>query len=137
MNNLIIRHIFNDAVKQHRYVRRDETGVEYIALRGKKALGNGGLDHIYLITSDKLGLWITSGTINATIRRLQSKVSNLKGEQLGDGEAVLSAPLDQLENLCKAAGARVRPRYSEEVLSNKRKAIKHARAYLPSDREAS
>jgi hypothetical protein len=137
MNNLIIRHIFNDAVKQHRYVRRDATGVEYIALRGKKALGNGGLDHIYLINLETVGFWITRGTIKSTIRRLQAKVSGLRVEQLGDGEAVLSAPLNQLDDLCQAAGARIRPRYSEETLTRKRRAARHARAYLPSDREAS
>jgi hypothetical protein len=61
------RLVFNDSVKQRYYVRRDECGDEYIALRGKKALGNGDLDHINLINLEIVGLWITSGVINSTI----------------------------------------------------------------------
>ena len=114
MNNLVVKLLFNDSVKQHYYVRRDDCGDEYIALRGKKALGNGGLDHIYLINPETVGLWITSGAINSTIRRLQAKVSDLRLEQLGSGEAVLSAPLGQLDTLCRIAGARLRPQLSND-----------------------
>ena len=129
--------IFDETVKHKYYIRRDDSGDEYLALRGSKALGNGGLDHIYLMDTETVGLWITSGAINSTIRRLQAKVPGMRVEQLGDGEAVLSAPLNQLDDLCQAAGARIRPRYSEETLTRKRRAARHAGAYLPSDREAS
>ena len=132
---------FNDDVKRRYYVRRDdcgdERGDEYIALQGQKALGNGGLDHIYLVGPNKLGLWMTSATIKSTIRRLQNIVPDLRLEQFGDGEAVLSAPLSQLDTLCRAAKARMRPHYSEEALSRKRKAARHARKFLDPDREAS
>ena len=128
---------FSGDVKQRYYVRRDDCGDEYIALRGKNALGHDGLDHLYMISVEKLGLWITSGAIKSTVRRLQTKVPDLRIEQLGQSEAVLSCPLNQLEPLCQAAGARVRPRYSEETLSRKRKAATHARKFLPPDREAS
>lgn len=112
-NNPITRLVFDDTVKRHYYIRRDECGAEYIALRGKRALGNGGLDHIYLISPYTLGLWITSKQINRTIEKLQSKVADLKVEQLGDDEAVLSVPLSQLDTLCQAAGARVRPQLTD------------------------
>ena len=62
-----------------------------------KALGNGGLDHIYRMGLDRLGLWITSGQVNRTVRRFAAEVSNLQVEQLGDYDAVLSAPIEQLE----------------------------------------
>ena len=104
---------FSESVKQHYYVRRDECGAAYIALRGKKALGNCGLDHIYLISSDTVGLWVSSKQINRTIERLQSQVADLKVELLGDDEAVLSASISQLDALCRATGARVRPQLTD------------------------
>ena len=121
----IKRLIFADPLKQRYFVRRDDCGGEYLSLRGPKALGalgTGGLDHIYLIGPGTLGLWITSGTIKSTVRRLQGTVPGMNVELLGDSEAVLSAPLSQLDELCRAAGARNRPRYSEEALSRKRQA---------------
>ena len=108
------RLVLNDTVKQRYYIRRDDSGDEYLALRGSKALGNGGLDHIYLMDTETVGLWITSGAINSTIRRLQAKVPGMRVEQLGGGEAVLSAPLIQLDTLCQAAGARIRPHLTDE-----------------------
>ena len=106
--------IFADDVKQRYYIRHDDCGDEYIALRGSKALGNGGLDHIYWIKADTLGLWMSSGQINRTIKKLMTQVPELKIEQLGDGEAVLSAPVSSLHQLCRTAGARVRPQLSDE-----------------------
>lgn len=77
------RPIFSDSIKSRYFVRRDDCRHEYIVLRGQKALGNGGLDHIYLINEDLVGLWVTSGRIMATIRRLQEKVPGLREEQAG------------------------------------------------------
>ena len=105
---------FSDEAKRRYVIRRDDCGDEYIALRGKKALGNGGLDHTYLIGPITMGLWITSGAIKSTVRRLQDKVPDLRIEQLGQDEAVLSAPVSQLDTLCGAANARVRQQLSGE-----------------------
>ena len=89
---------FSDDVKSRWHVSRDECGDEYICLTGNKALGKGGLDHIYPFSLNRVGLWITSGAINGTINRLQSKISGLQVEQLGDSEVVLSAPVEKLAN---------------------------------------
>jgi len=105
---------FSESVIHRYYAKRDNCGDEYIALRGKKSLRNGGLDHIYLINRETVGLWITSKQINRTIKKFQSKVPDLKIEQLGDGEAVLSVPLNNLDALCQAAGARTRPHLTDE-----------------------
>lgn len=127
---------FNDNVKDRYYVRRDQCGDEFIALRGAKALGNGGLDHIYLIGPNMVGLWITSGQINRTVHRLQLQVPDLKVEQLGDTEAVLSAPISSLFHLCKSAGARVRPRLSPERKKHLSEQTKRFRFSKTSNREA-
>ena len=63
------------------------------------------MDHIYPISLNRVGLWITSWAINGTIKRLQSKISGLQIEQLGEDEAVLSAPVENLDDLCRAAKA--------------------------------
>lgn len=105
---------FSDEIRRCYFVRRDACSDEHIALRGSKAMGKGGLDHIYLIGPDKLGLWITRRNIESTVLRLMEKVPDLRVEQLGEKEAVLSAPLCRLDALCEAAGARVRRRMSDE-----------------------
>ena len=118
---------FTGAVKDRYYVRRDDCGDEYVALRGKNALGNGGLDHIYNIGPNKLGLWVTSGQINRTIPRLLGEVPGLRVEQQGEHEAVLSAPVAHLDVLCRAAEARIRPRLSAEQKLALVEAGKHSR----------
>jgi hypothetical protein len=98
-------------IKSRYYIRRDGCRDEYIALRGSNALGRGRLDHIYLINADTLGLWFSSSQIRRTAKRLMAQVPGLNIEQLGDA-AVLSAPIDSVHQLCKAAGARARPQLS-------------------------
>ena len=104
---------FSDEVRNKWIVRRDQCGDEYIVLTGKKALGYGGHDHIYFISARRVGLWVTSKQVRQKIKSLQHKVPDLAVEQLGDDEAVLSAPLDHLELLCRAAKARRRRQLSE------------------------
>lgn len=99
---------FSDDVKSAWRVRKDDCGDDFIRLNGRKALGSSGLDHIYPISLSKIGLWVTSGTLDRLIRQLKSQISGLELEQLGQGEAVLSAPVEQLDELCRAANARAR-----------------------------
>ena len=104
---------FSDEVKSRWRVRRDDGDDEYICLAGKKALGKGGLDHIYLVSTERVGLWLTTSRPKATIKRFQAKISGVVVEQMGDGEIVLSVPISELDNLCRAAGA-IKRRYLSE-----------------------
>lgn len=106
---------FSDDIKRCWIVKKDECRDEYIGLNGKNALGKGGLDHIYLISEKKAGLWLTCHGMRK-ISTLQSKVPSLVIEQMGSGEAVLSVPIEDLHSLCKAVGARKRKQLSEERL---------------------
>ena len=124
---------FDNSAKRMYYVYHDDCRDEYVALRGKHALGKDGVDHIYLIDEDTVAVWITSQKINRTIMRLMGQVPGLKVEQLGDTEAVLSAPLASLYQLCKAAGARGRPQLSSE---RKRQLIKQGESFRFSKKHA-
>lgn len=107
------RLLFDDTVKDRWIIKRDDNHDHYIALNGKKALGQGGLDHIYLIGPDKLGLWITTRQIRGRIKVLTEKVPGLAIEMLGDGEALLSIGIEHLDKLCVAARAKARRHVSE------------------------
>ena len=104
---------FSDDIKKHWVVKRDKSFDEYIALNGKKALGKGGLDHIYLISEKQAGLWLTC-QIMRKITTLQSKVPSLTIIQQGDGEAILSVPIEDLHKLCQAVSARKRKELTEK-----------------------
>lgn len=110
------RHLlkFPGSIKKRWIVKRDANGDEYIRLNGRKALGKYGIDHIYLIDEKTVGLWLTSCQIKSRIKNLKIKVPNLRIEQLGDGEAVLSVSIDQVDNLCHAVKARQRRKVSEQ-----------------------
>jgi hypothetical protein len=118
---------FSDDIKKHWIVKKDECRDEFIALNGKNALGKGGLDHIYLIEEEKAGLWLTSQGLRK-ITTLQNKVPSLAIEQMGNGEAVLSVPIEDLHNLCKAVGARKRQQLNEQRLEQLKNCANHARA---------
>jgi len=111
-----VRLHFSNDIKKCWIVKRDSCGDEYIALNGKHALGKGGLDHIYLITEQRAGLWMTSRQLRQKINALRSKVSSLAIEQVGDSEAVVSVPISDLHTLCKAYGTRKRKHLSESQL---------------------
>lgn len=104
------KHLAFSPETRHRWiVKRDASHDWLIPLNGSNPL-----DHVFLINDSLVGLWITSGRLRATIRRLTQRVSTLKVEQAGDFEAVLSAPVDSLEALCIAAKAKRRRQITEE-----------------------
>jgi hypothetical protein len=112
---------FSDEIKKHWIVRRDVCGDEYIALNGKNALGkkplrkgSPGKDHIYLISKDRAGLWISGVQVQKKVNAIQKKVPSLMIEQIGDGEAVVSVPVNDLHELCKAARAKRRKQLTED-----------------------
>lgn len=111
---------FSDDIKKRWFVKKDSCGDEYIALNGKKALGKGGVDHIYLISEKRAGLWITSKQIKQKINNLKGKVSALVIEQLGKDEAVVSVPVEDLHNLCKAVKAKKHKHLNESQLQRLR-----------------
>ncbi len=111
---------FSDNVKKCWTVKHDNCFDEYLVLNGKNALGKGGLDHIYLISSNKAGLWLTGKQVKQKINTIQKKVPSLMIEQLGDGEAVLSVPFNDLHDLCEAVRARKRKQLSEEQIQKLR-----------------
>tara|TARA_R100000808_G_scaffold24691_1_gene57621 strand:- start:2360 stop:2752 length:393 start_codon:yes stop_codon:yes gene_type:complete len=104
-----LRLTFPDEVKRRYWVLKDEGGDEYIALRGKRALGNGGMGHIYRISEDLLGWWIDSTQAFNVYNIHKGGIHDLRLEQLGEGEAVISCPTRRLHDLCQAAKARTRP----------------------------
>lgn len=118
---------FSDEIKRFWIVKKDECRDEYIGLNGKNALGKGGLDHIYLISEKKAGLWLTCHGMRK-ITTLQNKVPSLAIEQMGSGEAVLSVPIEDLHTLCKAIGARKRKQLSAERLKQLKDHANHARS---------
>ena len=97
-------------VKRRWFVKRDECGDEFIRMNGRKALLNGGLDHVYLISSDRVGVWLTK----RDIKRILGKVPGSQIEQAGSDEAIISCGIEHLELLCNIVGARRRPVYSDE-----------------------
>ena len=111
---------FSDDIKKRWIVKKDSCGDEYIALNGTKALGKGGIDHIYLISKKQAGLWITSRQIKQKIKNLRDKVPSLVIEQLGEDEAVVSAPICDLNKLCQAARAKKRKQLSNDQLQRLR-----------------
>ena len=111
---------FSEEIKSKWFVRRDSCYDQYIVLNGKKALGNGGLDHIYLISKDRAGYWVTSDRISRSITSLQKKVPSIEVEQLGTGEAVLSLPVSDLDRLCRVIRAKKHKVVSDEHLKKLR-----------------
>lgn len=105
---------FPDSVRQRWTVRRDANRDDFIVLNGRSSLANGGLDHIYRMSEARAAAWITSTRLRQKIKALVSKVSSLRVEQIGDGEAVVSADLADLDLLCRAVGARRRMRLTPE-----------------------
>jgi hypothetical protein len=103
---------FSSDIKRRWIVKRDQCRDEYIALTGKNVLGYGGLDHIYLISPIKVGLWLTSRQIRQKIKSLKRKIPKLSIEQLGEDEAVVSVPIAKLDNLCNVVRARRRRQLS-------------------------
>ncbi len=109
---------FSDDIKSRWIVKRDEAGDEFIRLNGRKALLNGGLDHVYLISSDRVGVWLTRQL--SPFNRLAKKVPTLKIEQSGNGESVLSCDIKHLDDLCEAVNAKRRHRLTDEQRAKKR-----------------
>lgn len=107
------RLLFASDVRKCWLVRRDQNYDPYIVLNGKTALGNDGLDHLFIISESRVGVWLTSRQIKQKIAALQKKLLELRIEQLGDGEAVISADIIHLDELCRAVRARKRRRISE------------------------
>ena len=105
---------FSDAVKRRWKVRRDAGGQDYIVLNGRSALGKGGLDHIYLISEVRVGAWLTSPRIASKVNKLQKLIGGLRIEQFGDGEAVVSVGIEQIDDLCRAVNARKRRTVSDK-----------------------
>ena len=106
---------FSQKIKSKWVVKRDERGDEFIRLNGKNALLNEGLDHIYLISEDLVGVWLTTRQIESRVRRLKKIVPGLTIQQLGDTEGVLSCSIEHLDDLCKAVGAQQRRTVSDET----------------------
>jgi len=104
---------FAPAVKAVWRVKRDECRDEYIPLRGRTGLDSGGLDHVYALSRTRLGVWLSGRQILQRVRTLQGRLSGLLVEQLGDGEAILSAPVAELDTLCRAVKARRRRQVSQ------------------------
>ena len=118
---------FSDDIKQHWIIRKDECRDEFIALNGRRALGKkSGLDHICLISPTKAGLWITGR--HSKIKGMQKQIPSLEIEQSGNGESVVSVPINDLHALCKAAGAKKRKRLTEEQRQRFRESCPFAKA---------
>lgn len=107
---------FSDAVKRRWKIRRDDNGDEYVVLNGQNSLAKHGLDHAYMISGVRVGVWLTSRQIAAKIRRLQKKVAGVRIEMFGDGEAVVSVGIEQIDDLCQAVKARARRKVSDKEL---------------------
>ena len=121
---------FCDDIKKQWFVKRDECFDEFIALNGKNALGKVGFDHIYLISSGKAGLWLTGKQVNKKIKALREKVPSLMVEQLGDVEAVISVPIGDLDDLCKAVRAKKHKNLSESQLRRLKDNIPYLRSKI-------
>jgi len=119
---------FSDDTKKHWIVKRDECFNEHIALNRRTALGKGGLDHIYLISKNRAGLWGTAKQIKQKINTLRKKVPSLVIEQLGEDEAVVSVTIGNLDDLCKAARARKHKQLSESQLQRLKDNISYLRS---------
>jgi hypothetical protein len=106
---------FPESVKRRYKVRRDSCGGEYIVLNGKGSLAKGdGLDHVYMLSGARVGAWLTSRQIAAKVQKLQKQVAGLRIEQFGHDEAVVSVPLNLLDDLCHAVNARSRRKVSDK-----------------------
>ena len=130
---------FSDAVKRRWHVHRDKCGDEYVQLKGRhaqKLRNSRGLDHIYIIGPEKLGLWITSGSPNRTFNVMRGKVPSLAMEQHGMGEAVFSCHIEDLEKLCVAAHALARRQLSEKEKIRYRKLGENLQKSYPHGRQA-
>jgi hypothetical protein len=99
---------FPASVKERWKIRRDQNGDEYIVVNGKESLVKSGLAHIYMISGVRVGAWVSSKKINLKVRNLQKQIAGLRVEQMGDGEAVLSININQIDGLCRAVNARSR-----------------------------
>ena len=100
---------FSDAVKSRWTVKKDECGDEYIKLNGRTALPDAGLDHIYKIDTDKLGVWLT----RRNTKRILDRIPGSKIEQGGDDEVVISCGIEHLDLLCQTVGAKRRMQLSD------------------------
>ena len=105
---------FPDAVKRRWIVRRDTNGDEYIVLNGRNSLARDGLDHGYMISGVRVGVWLTGRRIAAKVQELQKQIAGLRIEQFGHDEAVVSVPLNLLDDLCHAVNARSRRKVSDK-----------------------
>ncbi|RKY05222.1 MAG: hypothetical protein DRP56_09140 [Planctomycetota bacterium] len=101
---------FSQEVKAKWFVKKDESGDEFIRLNGRKALLNDGLDHIFQISSDRVGAWLT----RRNTKQILAKVPGSKIEQAGSEETIISCGIEHLELLCDAVGAKRRPVYTAE-----------------------
>jgi hypothetical protein len=70
-----------------------------------------GLDHIYAISSTKLGLWLTG---SQKIKKIMRDIRGLTMLQNGEGEAVLGFSPLILDQVAKFAKAKKRRHLSEE-----------------------
>lgn len=92
--------------KEKYVVKKMPDGTEFIP-SGRR----DGIDHIYAIGDNKLGLWLTG---SRKIKSIQSKVTGLELIQDGDGEGVLAFSPDLLDRVARFARARKRRHLTEE-----------------------
>lgn len=83
-----------------------------------------GLDHIYEISCETLGLWLTG---SQKIRRIRKEVRGLVMLQDGENEAVLGFPPELLDRVAKIAKARKRRYLSPERRAKTVEILKQAR----------
>ena len=87
---------FSERIRNARWrITRDETGDDIIILTKRNKA-----DHIYPLSSERFGVWLTSGKINRLVDRLK-KCAGCIIEQKGDSEAVLSWPYESLDAVAK------------------------------------
>lgn len=116
---------FSESIKKKWIVKRDEAGDEFIRLNGKQALLNEGIDHIYLISPERVGVWLTG----RQLKPIQRVIPGLKVEQCGEGEIILSCSIEHLDKLCIAVGVRKRRPVSDET----RKRLRSISPFLKPD----
>ena len=94
-----------EVTRRYRVFRHPRTGEQFIPLRGFKGLsGVCGCQHVYLAGAGRSAIWL-EGRVEAKIKRLRGICPDLRVEQLGDREAVISVGMRELESVLPHLGA--------------------------------
>ena len=90
-------------------VTRDENGDERIQLtKGSKG------DHIYPLSKDRFGVWVTRAKVSRIVSKFE-KTDGCNVEQVGDTEAVLSWPYENINKIARLLHAAKKKKVSKKL----------------------